>query len=211
MARPSSLLDRRSAPRGLLAWLAPLGGVFRADASAPPTREARATAAAKAAEAELYQLFCVSLGVQRDLGANFQDLGETRLVAARGLRAWLASGDARPDAVRVAASRALRLVQDYPFSFTSTVSEPQAPFPELAPRPAASADKTLAWARHYTLAYPDAPAALARLADLADEALGGPDAPRRPLRAPLLAMAAHLASAQRAAWDVRRALEGADR
>lgn len=213
MARPSALLDRRPAPRGLLGWLAPLGRVFQ-PASAPPapvTREARATAAAKAAEAELYQLFCLSLSVQRDLGPHFQDLGESRLAAARGLRAWIASGDVRPAAVRMAASRSLRLVQDYPFSFTSTMSEPQTPFPELSSRASGipgSPDGLLAWARHFTLAYPDVPAPLERLAALADDAFRGPAAPKRPLEAPLLAMAERLGNAQRAAWDVRRALEG---
>lgn len=229
LARPSALLDRRPAPRGLFGWFAPLGNVFRPPV--PASREARATAAAKAAEAELYQLFCTSLSVQRDLGANFIDLGESRLAAAHGLRRWTVSGDDSPASVRLAASRALRLVQDYPFSFTSTMagpsptrrgaedaarstmSEPQAPFPELAVRSAGvpgSPESCLAWARHYTLAYPDVPAPLARLASVADTALRGPGAPKRPLGAPFTAMAERLGHAQQHAWTVRRALEAAD-
>lgn len=176
----------------LLAFLAPLARRSRGGRA-----EARAQAAAKAAESELYHLFCLSLAVQRDLGAQFVDLRESRLEAARGLRAWCRSAGSEPAEVRLALSRTLRLVQDYPFSFTSThVATEPAPFPELEGNAAQ-------WARDFTVAYPELPWPLERLAEVADGALGR-TRPRRPLALPLASMRERLANAQKAAWEVRR-------
>lgn len=171
---------------------------------APPdaaarSRETRALAAAQAAEGELYHCFGLSLAVQRDVGAHFHDLGEQRLAASRALRAWTrreADGPVEPAEVRLALSRLIRLLQDYPFCFTATASG--------RPREAASVH---AWARDFTLSYPELPHAIGALARHVDHAVAGAGAPRRLLARPLLAMGDRLANAQRAAWEVRRAAQ----